>query len=133
MTNRIYIVGIGPGREDMMTQKALWALEQADVIVGYTGYLKLLGSRFREKEMISTPMREEVWRCRLCFLEAEKGKRTALICSGDAGIYGMASLMYEIGKEYPKTELSIVAGVTAACSGAAVQRCLARQSITISV
>ena len=86
MEHRIYIVGMGPGREDMMTGEAVRALEQADVIVGYTVYLDLLGSRFRNKEMISTPMRREEERCRICFEEARKGKRVALVCSGDAGI-----------------------------------------------
>lgn len=120
MEHRIYIVGMGPGREDMRTGEAVRALEQADVIVGYTVYLDLLGSRFRNKEMISTPMRREEERCRICFEEARKGKRVALVCSGDAGIYGMASLMYEIGREYPDTELVAAAGITAASSGAAV-------------
>lgn len=120
MVNRIYIVGMGPGREEMMTKEALNVLDQSDVIVGYTLYLKLLGSRFQGKELLSTSMRQEEERCRLCFEEAQKGKRVALVCSGDAGIYGMASLMYEIGKTYPKTELYVVAGITAASSGAAV-------------
>lgn len=120
MTDRIYIVGMGPGREDMMTGEALCALEQADVIVGYTVYLNLLPERFRDKELLSTPMRGEEERCRLCFAEAGKGKRVALICSGDAGIYGMASLMYEIGQEHPETELVVIPGITAASSGAAV-------------
>lgn len=120
MKNKIYVIGMGPGREEMMTGEAIAALEQADVIVGYTVYLKLLGERFQGKEMFSTPMRQEEERCRLAFEEAEKGKKTALICSGDAGIYGMASLMYEIGKDYPGTELTVIPGITAASSGAAV-------------
>lgn len=120
MANRIYIVGMGPGREEMMTEEALNVLDQSDMIVGYTLYLKLLGGRFQGKELLSTPMRQEEERCRMCFEEAEKGKKVSLICSGDAGIYGMASLMYEIGKEYPKTELHVIAGITAASSGAAV-------------
>lgn len=120
MANRIYIVGMGPGKEEMMTGEALNALEQSEVIVGYTLYLNLLDGRFQGKELLSTPMRQEEERCRLCFEEAEKGKKVALICSGDAGIYGMASLMYEIGKEYPETELYVIAGITAASSGAAV-------------
>ncbi len=119
MKHKIYIVGIGPGREDMMTGQALAALEQSDVIVGYTVYLELLGERFAEKEQLSTPMRQEKERCRLCFQEAEKGKQVSLICSGDAGIYGMASLMYEIGKEYPDTVLEVIPGITAASSGGA--------------
>ena len=120
MTNKIYIVGMGPGREELMTGEALGVLERADVIVGYTVYLQLLDERFRAKELLSTPMRQEEQRCRICFRESEKGKNVALICSGDAGVYGMAPLMYEIGKEYPETELVVVPGITAACSGAAV-------------
>lgn len=120
MKNKIYVVGMGPGKEEMMTGEALCALEQADVIVGYTTYLKLLGERFRGKELRATPMGQEEKRCRLCFEEAEKGRTAALLCSGDAGIYGMASLMLEIGKEYPRTALFVIAGITAASSGAAV-------------
>ena len=101
MKNKIYIIGMGPGKEDMMTKEAFAALEKADVIVGYQVYLDLLGARFHEKELLSTPMRYETERCRLAFEEAKKGKTVALVCSGDAGIYGMAYLMYEIGaKEY---------------------------------
>ena len=120
MRNKVYIVGMGPGSEEMMTKEALNVLNQADVIVGYPLYLKLLGERYQGKELLSTPMRHEEERCRICFEEAEKGKRVALVCSGDAGIYGMASLMYEIGKEYPEIELLVIAGITAASSGAAV-------------
>ena len=59
MKNEIYIVGMGPGREEMMTGEAVYALEQADVIVGYTTYLKLLGQRFQGKELLYTPFRQE--------------------------------------------------------------------------
>lgn len=103
-----------------MTAEALAALDQADVIVGYTVYVGLLGERFAGKRFLTTPMRKEEERCRLCFEEAEKGNRVALICSGDAGVYGLASLMYEMGKQYPEIQLKVIAGVTAACSGAAV-------------
>ena len=120
MKHKIFVIGMGPGRENMMTGQALEALEWADVIVGYQVYLELLGERFGEKEKYSTPMRQERERCIYCFEEAKKGRQVALICSGDAGIYGMASLMYEIGKEYPETELCVIPGITAASSGAAV-------------
>lgn len=120
MNNKLYVVGIGPGREDMMTVEAVRVLESSDIIIGYTYYIELLRDIFPNKEMLATPMRREADRCRLCFSEAEKGKRVALVCSGDSGIYGLASLMYEIGREYPKTEICIIAGVTAASSGAAV-------------
>lgn len=120
MKNKIYIVGMGPGREEMMTPEALQALRQSDVIIGYTVYVKLLGEQFAEKEVMTTPMKQETERCKLCFEEASKGKQVALICSGDAGVYGLASLMYEIGKNYPETELVVIPGITAANSGAAV-------------
>ena len=120
MKYKIFVIGIGPGKEDMMTGEALAALDQSDVIIGYTVYLDLLGERFKEKEFLSTPMRKETERCVLCFEEAMKGKKVSMICSGDAGIYGMASLMYEVGKAYPEVELEIIPGITAASSGAAV-------------
>lgn len=120
MKNKIYVIGIGPGSEEMMTTEALEALDKADVIIGYTVYVDLLGERFAGKELLTTPMRQEEERCRRCFLEASKGKQVALICSGDAGIYGLASLMYEIGREFPDTELVVIPGITAANSGAAV-------------
>lgn len=118
--NKIYIVGMGPGKEEMMTLEAQRVLEEADVIIGYTVYIKLLGEKYADKEMITTPMRQEKERCIICFEKAREGKKVALICSGDAGIYGMASLMYELGKGYPDIELCVVAGITAASSGAAV-------------
>ena len=120
MKNKVYVIGMGPGKEEMMTVESIQALEESDVIIGYTVYLQLLGERFAGKEMMSTPMRREKERCRLCFEEAAKGKQVALVCSGDAGIYGLASLMYEMGKAYPGTELELIPGVTAASSGAAV-------------
>lgn len=120
MKNKIYIVGMGPGSEDMMTMEALSALEQSDVIVGYTVYIKLLGEKFSDKELLTTPMKQETKRCQMCFEQTSKGKQVALVCSGDAGIYGLASLMYEVGKQYPETKLQVIPGVTAANSGAAV-------------
>ena len=115
---------MGPGKEEMMTQQALAALGEADVIVGYTVYLELLGERFAGKEFLSTPMKQEAERCRLAFAEAAKGKNVAMVCSGDAGIYGMASLMFEIkeelGDEASDTDIEIIPGITAASSGAAV-------------
>ena len=90
MSNRINIKGMGPGREEMMTGEANAALEQKDDNVGYTVYVKLLGERFAGKRLLTTSMRQETERCELCFREAEAGNQVALICSGDAGIYGLA-------------------------------------------
>ena len=121
---RISVVGMGPGMESMMTPQALQALDASDVIVGYTVYLELLGDRFAGKEMLSTPMKQETERCRLAFAEVARGKSVAMICSGDAGIYGMASLMFEIkeelGSEAADVDINVIPGITAASSGAAV-------------
>lgn len=118
--NKIYVIGIGPGSYEQMTIKAAEALKKCDVIVGYTVYVDLLREYFDEKEFLTTPMRQEVRRCEMAFEEAAKGRTTAMVCSGDAGIYGMAGLMYEIGEKYPDIELEIIPGVTAAIGGAAV-------------
>lgn len=118
--NKIYVVGIGPGAYDQMTGKAIKALNSSDVIIGYTVYVDLVKEYFAGKEFMTTPMKKEVDRCVLAFQEAEKGRTVSMICSGDAGVYGMAGLMYEVGKDYPHTELEIIPGVTAATGGAAV-------------
>lgn len=111
---------MGPGAYEQMTVKAVQTLEECDVIVGYTVYVDLLKQHFPEKAYLTTPMRREKERCIMAFEEAKKGKKTAMVCSGDAGIYGMAGLMYEIGEAYPGIEICVLPGVTAALGGAAV-------------
>ncbi len=118
--NKIYVVGIGPGEYEKMTIQATKALESCDVIVGYTVYVDLVKDHFPGKEFLTTPMRRETERCRLAFEQAAAGKTTAMICSGDAGVYGMSGLMLEIGEEFPQVEVEMVSGVTAAVAGAAV-------------
>lgn len=120
MGNLIYIVGIGPGEECFLSGQAKKALENSDVIIGYTVYAELVKPVFPGKEYLTTGMTKEIERCRLCYEEAAKGKTVALVCSGDAGVYGMASPMYELLPEYENTELEVVPGITAANSGAAV-------------
>ena len=119
-TGKLYVVGIGPGSYEQMTIKAVRAMEESQVVVGYTVYADLMREHFPGKEWITTPMRQETERCRMAIEKAEAGMTVALICSGDAGVYGMAGLMYEVGVEFPKAELEIVPGITAAIGGAAV-------------
>ena len=114
------MVGIGPGAYEQMTIRAAECLRSCDVIVGYTVYVDLVKEHFAEKEFLTTPMRRERERCELAFEEAAKGKTVAMICSGDAGVYGMSGLMLEVGEKYPSTEVEVIPGVTAALSGAAV-------------
>lgn len=116
----IYVIGIGPGAYEKMTIEAAQALKSCDVIVGYTVYINLVKDHFPEKKFLTTPMKKEVDRCILAFEEAMKDQTVAMICSGDAGVYGMSGLMYELGVNYPEVELKILGGLTAATSGAAV-------------
>ena len=118
--NQIYVVGIGPGKYEQMTIEAAQILEKVDVIVGYTVYVDLVKEHFPKKEFLTTPMRQEQDRCKLAFEEAMTGKVVALVCSGDAGVYGLSGLMLEIGRDYPECNVEVIAGVTAAVSGAAV-------------
>ncbi|MBQ2499856.1 MAG: precorrin-3B C(17)-methyltransferase, partial [Clostridia bacterium] len=102
-----------------MTLQAIKTIEAADVIVGYTVYCDLLKPHFPDKEFFSTPMMQEVERCRLALEKAAEGKTIAMVCSGDAGIYGMASPIIELAGEYG-VEIEVIPGVTAAVSGSAV-------------
>lgn len=118
--NQIYVVGMGPGSELQMTLEAQQVLQSCDTIVGYTVYVDLLRASLPDKEYLTTPMRQEVDRCRMAFEEAQKGKRVAMVCSGDAGVYGMSGLMLELSEEYPDCNVNVVSGVTAALAGGAV-------------
>lgn len=117
---KLYVVGFGAGNRDGMTAAAEKAILSSDLIVGYTTYTKLIKEIFPEKEYASTEMTRERDRAILAFDKAQNGKTVSLICSGDSGVYGMAGLVYELSEKYPQIEIEIVAGVTAALSGAAV-------------
>lgn len=118
----IYIAGIGPGSKEGMTEAAREALENSDLIIGYTTYIELIREYFPDKMFETTPMRREEERCRMVLEEAEKGKNVCLVSSGDAGVYGMAGLVLQMSVEYPALagRIQIIPGVTAALSGAAL-------------
>lgn len=117
--NKLYVVGIGAGSYGGMTAAAANALERSEVIAGYTVYTDLVKEQFPDKEYIETPMTKETERCIMALESAASGKVTAMICSGDAGIYGMASPVFELSEGYD-VKIEVIAGVTAASSGAAV-------------
>lgn len=118
--NTLYIVGLGPGGEQLLTGEAREALRRAQVLCGYTVYVDLAAPLFPGKEIYSSPMKKELERCRFAMETAQAGKDVALVCSGDAGVYGMAGLVLQLSPGYPGVEIQIVAGVTAALSGGAV-------------
>ena len=118
--NKLYVVGLGPGGADGMTVRAKDAIEKSDVIVGYTVYIDLIRDLFPNKAYLSTPMRKEVDRVRLALSTAAQGQTVAMVCSGDAGVYGMSGLCEELLSEYPGVEIETVPGVSAVLSGAAI-------------
>lgn len=118
--SKLSVVGIGPGNDENMTIRADQVLRECDLIVGYTVYVDLVRDRYPDKEFRSTPMTREVERCRMALDAAREGKKVAMICSGDSGIYGMAALIYELRGDSAEPEVDVVPGLTAACSGAAL-------------
>ena len=123
--NKIFLVGIGPGGPEAMTPAAAEAVRRADVLCGYTLYVKLLEERFPGKEVLTTPMTQELARCQMALERAEAGKTVAMVCSGDAGIYGMAGPVLQMAADReaagdPPVEIEVVPGITAAVSGAAL-------------
>ena len=117
----IYVIGIGPGCRDLMTQEAISAMEDVEVIVGYKTYIKLVEDFIKDKEVVQNGMRKEVDRCQDAIDIAKTGKKVAVISSGDAGIYGMAGLILElITKQELDIHVKVVPGVTASIGAAAV-------------
>lgn len=117
---KVYVVGIGPGGADGLTADARRALEESDLLCGYTVYIELIRPAFPGKPVLSTPMTQEAARCRAALEKAAAGATVAIVCSGDPGVYGMAGLVLELAASYPQVAVEVVPGVTAATAGAAV-------------
>jgi len=117
---KLYVVGIGPGDEKNMTAACRDAIGQADVIVGYAKYVALVAPLYPGKRALDTPMTREAERCRTALSLAAQGETVAVVCSGDAGVYGMAGLICELSEEFPSVDIEVVPGVTAALAGAAL-------------
>ena len=117
---KLVVVGLGPGGAQDMSGRARAAIESCDLIAGYTVYVDLLRDEFPDKEIVTTPMRKEVERCRVALEKAVAGNAVAMVCSGDPGVYGMAGLIYELAREYPPVIIEVIPGVSAANGGAAV-------------
>jgi len=112
------IVGIGPGASQHTTPAALQAIKDADLIVGYTTYIRLVRELIAGKEVVKTGMTEEIGRARAAVERARDGARVAIISSGDAGVYGMAGLVFQVLQEIgwkrgESPELRLIPGMTA--------------------
>lgn len=118
--HKLYVVGIGPGKKAGMTAEADAAIEKSKTIIGYSKYIELVRPYYPDKEFLDTGMTKETERCGLALRLAQQGDSVALICSGDAGVYGMAGLIYELAEKTNDVEITVIPGVTAALSGGAL-------------
>ena len=112
---KIIVAGIGPGSKEDITPAVLEAVREADVIVGYKYYFQFIESYVKPGcECIDTGMKKERERAEQAFLLAEKDKTVIVISSGDAGIYGMAPLIYEMKQERQSDiEVETLPGISA--------------------
>ncbi|MBQ3724290.1 MAG: precorrin-3B C(17)-methyltransferase [Oscillospiraceae bacterium] len=116
----LYVVGLGPGKQEGMTLAADHALRESEIIIGYSKYVALVRPYFPEKTYMDTGMTKETERCRKALETANEGRTTALVCSGDSSVYGMAGLVYELSVDYTTVSIRVIPGVTAALSGGAI-------------
>ncbi len=114
----LYVVGIGPGAQDHATPAALKAIAESQLVVGYSTYIKLVRHLLEGKDIVKTGMTEEIGRARAAIERAKAGATVSLISSGDAGVYGMAGLVFQVLKEMgwkrgDSPELRLIPGMTA--------------------
>ncbi len=120
---KLYVVGIGPGGKEQMTEQCKEVLTSCDTVVGYTRYMKLVEHLTEGKEIYKTGMHGEVERCQKAVEFAKEGKTTAVVSSGDSGIYGMAGLVYEIVMQQEcmdQVDVVVVPGMTSANASASL-------------
>ena len=112
---KIIVAGIGPGSKEDITPAVLEAVREADAVVGYKYYFQFIESYVKEGcECIDTGMKKECERAEQAFLLSEQGKTVVVISSGDAGLYGMAPLIYEMREERRSSiEVEVLPGISA--------------------
>ena len=112
------LVGIGPGAHEFISPAGLDAIRDCDMVVGYRTYMLLVRSLIKDKEVVKTGMTEEISRARAAVHAARDGKKVVVVSSGDAGVYGMGPLIFEVLKEEGWTrgsspEIRVIPGITA--------------------
>jgi len=95
-SGKIMLVGLGPGSNDHLTARARAAIAEADTVIGYVTYIRLVADLVVGKEVIKKSMTEELDRAIEAYERAKQGKKVALVSSGDAGVYGMAGPTFEV-------------------------------------
>jgi cobalt-precorrin 5A hydrolase/precorrin-3B C17-methyltransferase len=111
---KVYVVGIGPGSLFYITPKAIKAIREADVIIGYKTYINQIESLIKDKMVISYGMTEEVRRAKNAIEYALKGMIVSVVSGGDSGVYGMAGLIFEIlAQNNLEVEVEVIPGISA--------------------
>lgn len=135
----LWVVGLGPGAAEHRTPAATAAIRNAEVVIGYGPYLDLAADAISAGATVApSPIGSEVQRAALALSEAAAGRRVALVCSGDAGVYALATLVFELAADCPvldpTTDITVVPGVTAAlASSAALGAPLGHDHVAISL
>jgi len=115
---RLYVVGNGPGDVSLTSPKAADAIQSSDIICGYEPYVNQISSLVNSNtEIFTNGMTGEIERVQKAVEECEKGRKVALVCGGDASLYSMASLVYELSTDIETIE--IIPGITSALSASA--------------
>ncbi|WP_143301588.1 precorrin-3B C(17)-methyltransferase, partial [Candidatus Entotheonella palauensis] len=116
----LYVIGLGPGDPLMLTEQAKIALRQSQVVIGYQGYFTGVQDLVQDKECIALPLTQETQRAQVAADRALQGDAVCVISSGDAGIYGMASLVLEVLEQrtacasaLPCPDVVVVPGISA--------------------
>ncbi|PKA14975.1 precorrin-3B C(17)-methyltransferase [Leptospira haakeii] len=136
---KLNIVGIGPGNDSHITPAALSAIKEADSIIGYTTYINLVKHHLSGKQVTRTGMTEEITRAQTAVESAKSGQTVTLISSGDAGVYGMAGLVFEVlrktgWKKGDSPEIKMIPGISADSScGSLVGAPMVHDSARISL
>ena len=114
MTGVLNLVSVGPGFADLIVPRAVAALQDSDVIVGYELYLRWISPWIQDKEIHTPPLTQERERALLAIEKARSGAKVALISSGDIGIYAMAALAFDEMREDDDYQVNVIPGITSA-------------------
>ncbi len=119
---KIVVVGLASGYEAHITPEVEKALQECQTLAGYTKYIDFIRHRFTDKNFIESGMKGEVTRCQQALTAAAAGQYVCMVCSGDAGILGMAGLLFELRADnacFTHIPITVLPGITAASLAAA--------------
>ncbi|MDX1989599.1 MAG: precorrin-3B C(17)-methyltransferase [Candidatus Obscuribacter sp.] len=116
----LYLVSVGPGQTDYVSEKALAALRHSQMVVSYDLYLNWVKQVLTDQELYCPPLTKERERAQAALAAARQGKRVALVSSGDIGVYAMASLAFELMEESDDFQVEVIPGTTAATACASI-------------